>query len=512
MKKSEAQRLKSKKQFYEWGEKTGARKVFLDYVWNEVFGKSFGYSFSQPHSLNYSIIAIQELNLVHYYPEIYWNCACLTVESNSDNETDNNTNKNTNYGKMVRAIYNMINYGIQINPPSINKSNIAFTPDEYNNVILFGLGGISGINNEIAQEIISLRPYKSFDEFLYKIMNKDTTLLKPAKIIKLIKAGCFDDFDDRKILMEKYIHTLVPHKDELTIQNFKSFKELMGDDILKISKSLLAAYFLRQHTICKEQFYKQDGKFKTKKHYIVPAPYDQFVIEGTYNLKEGKDWYFNENDEVVVIDKYLDKALKPDLDKLRKAINQKEIIDSYNNAMIQLEYQKRVKTNDVNKWSFEATSFYHHKEHELKGVDYDEYNLSKYTDLPEEPTFIEKHWGKRTWHQYDLAKICGTVVDRNDNKHLIYLLTPELEVVTVKFYGGQYAYYKRIISDDSGVIDPSWFSRGELLMVSGYRQEDIFKAKRYSNSLFQHAVTRIIKINSDKSLELQLEKKQIEGE
>ena len=42
-KKSPEQREKSRKQFYEWGEKLGTRKIFLDYVWNEVFGKSFGY-------------------------------------------------------------------------------------------------------------------------------------------------------------------------------------------------------------------------------------------------------------------------------------------------------------------------------------------------------------------------------------------------------------------------------------------------------------------------------------
>lgn len=42
-KKLPEQREKSRQQFYEWGEKRGTRKVFLDYIWNEVFGKSFGY-------------------------------------------------------------------------------------------------------------------------------------------------------------------------------------------------------------------------------------------------------------------------------------------------------------------------------------------------------------------------------------------------------------------------------------------------------------------------------------
>lgn len=414
---------------------------------------------------------------------------------------------------MVRAIYNISGHSIKILPPSINRSDTSFTAEESTNSILFGLGGISGINNEIAQEIISLRPFRDFNEFLYKITHKNTTLLTPSKIVKLIKAGCFDECNkDRISIMKEYIYTLVPQKKSLTLKNFDMLRTMTNGDVLPSAKTVMAAYYLRQYTLCSKQYYKQDGKFKTKKHYIVPSPYDIMITEGVYDLKENKDWYFNEDGEVVVIDKSLDKALKPDLEIIKKKINQPDIIDLYNDTMFQLEYQKRVKTNDINKWSFEATSFYHYDEHELKGIDYEKYNLNKYTELPEEPSFIERQWGKRTWHQYDLSKICGTVVDRNDNKHMIYLLTPELTVVVVKFYAGQYAYYKRIISTETEIIDSSWFNRGELLMISGYRQNDIFKAKRYQNSIYQHTVARITQVLPDGSLELQLEKKEIDND
>ena len=37
-------------------------------------------SFSQAHSLIYSVIGVQELNLNFFYNKTYWATACLTVE------------------------------------------------------------------------------------------------------------------------------------------------------------------------------------------------------------------------------------------------------------------------------------------------------------------------------------------------------------------------------------------------------------------------------------------------
>ena len=46
-------------------------------------------SFSQAHSLIYSVIGVQELNLNFFYNKTYWATACLTVESGSVDETLN---------------------------------------------------------------------------------------------------------------------------------------------------------------------------------------------------------------------------------------------------------------------------------------------------------------------------------------------------------------------------------------------------------------------------------------
>ena len=116
------------------------------------------------HSYSYSVIALQELNLNYYYPRVYWNTACLTVESQTD-KTNERANGQTDYGKVAKSIYKMRKFGINVLQPDIEKSGISFTPNEEDNTILFGLGGISGINLDIAKAIIDNRPYKDFDDF-----------------------------------------------------------------------------------------------------------------------------------------------------------------------------------------------------------------------------------------------------------------------------------------------------------------------------------------------------------
>ena len=161
------------------------------------------------------------MNLNYYYPSVYWNCACLTVESQSDDETDKRTA--IDYGKMARSIYKMKQHGIDVLPPSINKSNISFTPNRENNTILFGLGGISGINNEAAREIVNNRPYSSFEDFYSKVQKNKDTLLKNQKIITLIKSGCFDEFDtSRTNIMKQYFALMYEPKEELILQNMSS--------------------------------------------------------------------------------------------------------------------------------------------------------------------------------------------------------------------------------------------------------------------------------------------------
>ena len=155
-------------------------------------------------------------------------------------------------------------------------------------------------------------------------------------------------------------------------------------------------------------------------------------------------------------------------------------------------------------------NYYHYGQHELANVNTYKYNIDHLKDIPEEPIFIERTVQGRTWKQYYLYQIAGTVIDRNDNNHLITLLTLDNEVINVKFNGDIYAYYKQQISEENengtkNVIDPSWLKRGSLLLIVGYRRSETdFVVKNYKSSIYPHKVQKIISIDNDTgNIELQ---------
>lgn len=492
--------------FFESCKNQGTRDIFAKYIWEEEFGMSFGYSFSQLHSYSYSVIALQELNLNYYYPRVYWNTACLTVESQSD-ETNERANGQTDYGKVAKSIYKMRKFGINVLPPNIELSGISFTPNEQDNTILFGLGGISGINLDIAKAIIDNRPYKNFDDF-YNKFHYTGSLITKSKMVSLIKSGCFDNTDDKISAMKWLTVYENPKKESLTTANIPNAINLG----VEFPKELLMAYYFYKYVIDKKFFYCNDPKFKSKKHYLVADnAIDYFEEHCMDKMQEERDYYYAENG-LVVVDKALEKALKEPFDKLKEYINTQAVIDQYNTLMWQSEYQSMIGgIEDENKWAFSSISFYPNGEHELNGIDYETYNLSHFSELPEEPTFTLKSRGNRTWRQYDIYRICGTVLDRKDKDHMFNILTPDNEVVAVNMPKGQFAYYKQVIEID-GVKDDNWLKRGNLVMVCGYRREDALFVKSYKNSIFQHSMTLIEKVNEDKTLNLRLERLQEEIE
>lgn len=502
--KDEVLQEQARKQFFEYGQKLGTREVFLDYVWNVVFSPSFGYSFSQLHSYSYSIIALQELNLNYFYSRVYWNCACLSIEATgiTDEGEDRTKSSSTDYGEVAKAIYKMKKYGVEVQPPSANESNLDFTPIEKTNSILFGIGGIAGINTDIATQIIANRPYADFKDFYRKNSYPDS-FIKNQHFIQLIKAGCFDEFNpDRVKVMKQYVVLSTETKDKLTMQNLDSILKLR----CPLPKPLSQPIKFKKYVCSKRFYFGQHPNFKTKKLYWLDQTAMRYFVPNCQPLmQEGVD-YWEEEGRMVVVDKSLEKMLKPTMENLKGYINTPEFIKEYNKCLYRTKYQDMIEVEDVNKWSFEALSYYS-LEHELAHVDFDRYNISHFADLPEEPQFIERSWGKRTWKQYDISAICGTILAKSDNNHLVTILTQDDEVVNCKLNAGQFAHYKAQLSEigEDGkktIVEKPWISRGQLVIMCGYRRGDDFVCKKYSNSVFQHTMMKIEKVYEDGSLDI----------
>lgn len=153
----------------------------------------------------------------------------------------------------------------------------------------------------------------------------------------------------------------------------------------------------------------------------------------------------------------------------------------------------------------ESICYYHHK-HELINVNYNDYGISEFNDLPEIP-IIERfyRWKGIDRPIYKLNTIAGTVLDKDKLRHTVTLLTTN-GVAVVKMYRDQFSAFDKQISepDETGkkkIVERSWFKRGNKLLITGFRRDNQFVAKTYK-STGRHTIYKITEISEDGSISL----------
>lgn len=499
---------------------------FGEYVWETTMGPQMGYSFALPHSLAYSFVGIQTLILATEYPSIYWNCACLITNSggnedaedeedddnksnqncvfefisvsNSNDENDDDSEaeeddedsgeedapkkkkkaRNTNYGKISTAIGTMQHAGISVSPPDINKSSFTFIPDVDTDTIIYGIKGINRIGNELVNEIISKRPYNSINDFLSKVkVNK-------PQMVSLIKSGAFDKFgNSRQEVMNQYIDLITEKKQRLTLQNMKM---LIEHNLIPEELSFEVKVF---------NFNKYLKKCKTGDNYYLDEIAYKFY-ENNYDL----DLLWYEEDTCLIAQKDWDKIYKKQMDSVREFIkeNSSDLLNKLNSELFAENWSKYC-GGSISKWEMDSISFYYH-EHELADIDESAYNICDFTELSEEPD-VDKVivMNGRDVPLFKLHRIAGTVLDKNKTKNSITLLT-NYGVVNVKIYQAQFAKYDKQISQKLAdgrkkIIERSWFSRGNKLMITGIRRGDNFIPKIYKNSIYKEPIDLIKEVD-----------------
>jgi DNA polymerase-3 subunit alpha len=497
--------------FFKKGKEIGASDQLLDYVWNVQIKRQLGYSFSILHTLAYTIIALQELNLIYRYNPLYWNTACLTVnsggiDSQEDEDDDNEDGKPkkqyaTNYGKVASAIGNIRQRGVKIALPDINKAKFGFSPDIENDAITFGLKGMNGIGDEVVHTIIEHRPYKSFNDFLKRMF--DTKIIKNGQMIQLIKGGCFDSFGERKLVMKQFIkHTYEPKKQ----LNFQNMKMLVENNLIPEEFALNVRFYNYKNYI--SQFvYKTIAKPKDKLFKLdnVATPFfeQHFTEDSIVEIDDGN---------IIISEKKFKKEYDKKMEDLKEWLSKDETLQYVNDALLEQAFAE-YENESISKWEMDSLSFYYH-DHELAAVDNEKYNLDNFNDLPEQPIVVNEYVSRGIPRQeFKLNRIAGTVLDKDKNKHQVTILTTN-GVVTVKFYAGAFSHYSKQISkpvskDKKEIIEPSWFTRGNKLLITGFRRGNKFAPRKYKNSIYQHTVALIKEIDQEGNLVLQTERTEI---
>lgn len=482
-----------KEYFMESGLSLGNRKEILDYVWNVQVARQLKYSFSVLHTISYTLAAFQELHLNLYYNPIYWQTACLTVNSGSiDLDEEYNTKKqDTNYGKIASAIGQMSSLGVRVTPPDINKAGFSFTPDIENGAILFGLKGLVGIGDDVVHTIIEHRPYSSFEDFYNRLFAPK--LVTNSHMLQLIKAGCFDSFNDRIATMQQYLSMSFEPKQKVTTA---SLNTLINMNLIPEDYSLHVRFYrFRQHIYKKTVGKSPDRKTKNRL-FLLDDISTEFLLE--YFSEDSIVDYKNSSPIVAeyLFEKEYDKQMLP----IKEWLVKDSTLKLLNDALLEEEWNKSA-SGTISEWEMSSLCYYY-TSHELAHLDNNKYNVSNYNQLSEEPIPTrEFEWNGRKGYEYEISRIAGTVLDKDKNRHTVTLLTTD-GVVTVKLYASNYSFYDRQIStrDSKGkktVLEGSWFKRGTLLLITGYRRGNQFVPKTYRNSIYDKSIVLINSIDDN---------------
>ena len=527
-KKNPAEYEQLTKEYFDNAKEKGLSKNLCNYVWNVLVATSRGYGFNASHTLAYSLVALQEMNLASRFPLVYWNCACLITDSGGgmsgeiegdaiyfDEEeapTEERVNiyepedfenyeyidapdrsskikkkraKTTDYKKIATAIGKIQQSGVKVLPPDINTSTYTFTPRVEDNVILYGLSGILNVGEDVILSTLSNRPYSSPRDYLNKVKPKRQAM------ISLIKAGAFDNMMDRKICMGWYIWETCDKKAKLTLQNLPS---LIKYGLLPEStEEYITARRVYEFTRYLKAITKQD-KAAYKDMYSLDTRAINFIQELGYDellTTDNLAWFIRVKD--------WEKKYKIWMDVFRKwLVENKEAILEKLNETIFLEDWQQYAAGTISAWEMKALSFYYH-EHELKHVNNEKYGFVNYFNLPEDPV-VERSFSKggKEIKIFKLNRICGTCIAKNKNKGYVTLLTPD-GVVNVKFRKEYFSMFDKQISiiqpdGTKKVVEKSWFDRGSMIVVQGIRSGDNFIPKKYASSPGEQ-LYKILEIN-----------------
>lgn len=451
-KKNEKLQEQEKAIYFESGRALGTSENMLNYVWEYCFKPQFAYSFSLPHVAGYSLILMIEANICLTYGSLYWKTACLSINAG----IYDGVSGSSDYAAVSKAVTRMSDL---IMNPDINKSEIGFTP--YKGKILFGLGSIIGIGQEEIIDIVSHRPYSNLEDYLNK------TNLTDRKNVIMIKSGAFDGFNkDRRALMVEFVRYITPEKTRLTTVQLP---KISNDVPSEYAKELAAYNFKNKITGRKAQKMNSDIE-------------KEFLSEYSSSVN-----YTYDNGELVIDVKSFTKWFNKFAQPLKEWLKTKEAIAAEAKVRMR-EFWKENCMGTVAAWEMDSLNCYI-GEHELNLINLDKiYDIVSFSNMSKEPEISGyKTWKGRKYPQQVKKTIAGTVVDK-DKRGIIYLLTNDHDIVSVRIGKERYGYYNKRVVKDKKVIEDSWLQRGNRMVVVGYRRENDFiansKGTSYSSPIF----------------------------
>ena len=148
----------------------------------EPFG---GYGFNKAHAFFYGTVAYWTAYLKTNYPVEYMASLFITASGDA--------------GKLAAAVAECGDFGIEVVPPSISRSDVDFHLD--GQAIVYGLSAVKNVGRGAIESIVAARrdgQFASLQDFCERV---DLRTLNRRALESLIKAGAFDELGERNALL-----------------------------------------------------------------------------------------------------------------------------------------------------------------------------------------------------------------------------------------------------------------------------------------------------------------------
>lgn len=460
-KKDEKKIENASKEFMKIMKENGQREEFARYILEEQFALQFSYAFSLPHVVAYTLVLMIEMNIAYKYGVGYWKTACLNINSGLEGDLT----KGTDYTEVSKAVNSMRD---SIVLPNINKSQLKFTAQDGR--VLYGLKPIIGLDTNTLDAIIENRPFKSLEDYYTRMIN--TKLTSTKKTISLIKSGAMDHLENmsRRHIMAELVKLEIPQKDKVTMVQLPYYRDIIPSEFNKL---------LELH----------DFRSRIKGKNKEPMNKD---IEQEFIKKYSKhvDYKFTDELEIDIksFEKYYNKEIKPLKEEIKNPVYAQEFTKKKRQEYWLKECQGSISEWEIDTILFNSDEFVIDTEQV-----FERHKITEFNDLKNLP-FIGTN--ERGFREYEINAITGVVVGYNNQKKLVYVLTKESGVVTIKMSRKKYTHYQEKTESDD-----SWWLRGTKLVLLGYKNGEAFYVK--GNQIYRKPV---IKINGSKKYSYQNDK------
>jgi DNA polymerase-3 subunit alpha len=193
----------------------GVPKAVIEKFWKDLLGFA-DYCFNKSHSACYGLTSYHTAYLKAHYPSEFM-AALMTSDFD---DTDRLTIEITECKKM----------GLKVMAPDVNESFLEFAVVPETGQIRFGMAAIKNVGTGAVEEILRARDERQFKDLEDFFMRVNTKVVNRKALESLIKAGAFDRFGDRAVLLHN-MDTLLAFANRIQKDRVSGQTDLFGNAI-----------------------------------------------------------------------------------------------------------------------------------------------------------------------------------------------------------------------------------------------------------------------------------------